>query len=188
MAAWGWSRPTLVEVRVVLIGDSHLTETSPSYQTVKLPPRLRRAGLDVTVAATGGANSRDVQRQPVPADPNWVIFSVGVNDAAPWKRIEIEEFEVNCDRILGATVAARWLLLGPGPVKEQSTAGGRTEADVAAYAAALERATMKHSARFVSMTTVVDHADLTDDGVHLNDSGYRKLADRVLAELGCRPS
>jgi lysophospholipase L1-like esterase len=38
------------------------------------------------------------------------------------------------------------------------------------------------------MTDLLDDSDLADDGVHLNDSGYRKLANRILVELEIRPA
>jgi lysophospholipase L1-like esterase len=75
-------------------------------------------------------------------------------------------------------------VLGPGPVVERSVAGERTNKSLAAYSAVLQRAATAHSARFVPMAELLDDTDLADDGVHLNDSGYRKLANRVLDELG----
>jgi lysophospholipase L1-like esterase len=170
-------------MRVVLVGDSHLTETSPRRPTTKLPPRLRRCGLDVLVAAVGGANSRDVLRQQIPDDADWVVLSVGVNGSTPWKSVGPDEFTANCERMLGTSGTQRYLVLGPGLVIERGVAGERTNKGLSAYAAALRRTAVAHSARFVSMADLLNDSDLAEDGVHFNDSGYRKLADRVLVEL-----
>lgn len=109
----------LGRMRVVLVGDSHLTETSPRRAVSKLPPRLRRFGLDVVSVAVGGANSRDALHPPIPEDSDWAIYSVGVNDAARWKSVCLEEFKANCDRILSVSGARQQLVLGPGPVIER---------------------------------------------------------------------
>ena len=175
-------------MRVVLVGDSHLTETSPRRPTTKLPPRLRRCGLDVVVVAAGGADSRVVLHQQIPGDVDWALFSVGTNDAAPWKSVDLDEFAANCDRILVNTGAKNRLVLGPGPVVERGVTGERTNKRLAAYTAVLQRAAVVHSALFVPMTDLLDDSDLADDGVHLNDSGYRKLANRILVELEIRPA
>lgn len=173
-------------MRVVLVGDSHLTETSPSRPTVKLPPRLRRCGLDVVVVAAGGADSRAVLHQQIPGDTDWALFSVGTNDAAPWKGVDLDEFAANCDLILVNAGAKKLLVLGPGPVVERGVTGERTNERLAAYAAVLRRAAGAHSAVFVPMTDLLDDSDLVDDGVHFSDSGYSKLANRVLVELEIR--
>ena len=175
-------------MRVVLVGDSHLTETSPRTPTAKLPPRLRRWGLDVVVVATGGADSRAVLHQQIPGEADWALLSVGTNDAAPWKSVDLDEFAANCDRILLNAEAKKRLVLGPGPVVERGVAGERTNKGLAAYTAVLQRAAIAHSALFVPMTDLLDGSDLADDGVHFNHSGYRKLADRILVELAIRPA
>ena len=72
-------------MRVVLAGDSHFTKFSPRRPVTKLSPRLRPYGVDVVCVAVGGANSRDVLRQQIPVDADWVLYSVGTNDDAPWK-------------------------------------------------------------------------------------------------------
>lgn len=174
-------------MRVVLVGDSHLTDTSPRRQVTKLGPRLRRTGLDLVSVAVGGANSRDLLRQQIPDEADWVVCSVGINDAAPWKCVPLDEFAANCDRFIADTQPTRRLVLGPGPVAERNAPGERTNAVVAAYAAVLERVASSNSARFVSMVDLLDDNDLAEDGVHLNDSGYRKLTRRVLRDVDARP-
>lgn len=175
-------------MRVALAGDSHLTETSPRRAVTKLPPRLRLAGLDVVSVAAGGANSRDVLGQRIPEDADWSIYSMGVNDAAPWKSVALDEFALNCEGILAAAGATRRLVLGPGPVIERHVPGERTDNGVAACAEVLRHAAATHAARFVPMADLLDDVDLAEDGVHLNDSGNRKLANCLLVELGVSPA
>ena len=71
---------------------------------------------------------------------------------------------------------------------ERHVSGERTNNRVAGYADVLRRLSATHAARFVPMADVLDEGDLAEDGVHLNDSGYDKLASRVLVELGVSPS
>ena len=175
-----------VAMRVVLAGDSHFTEFSPHRPVTKLASRLRTHGVDVVSVAVGGANSRDVLLQQVPADSDCVLYSVGTNDAAPWKCVPLNEFVVNCDRLLSAPGPKRRIMFGPGPVIERALPGERTNAGLAAYAAVLERAAVTHSARYLSLVDLLVDGDLAEDGVHLNDSGYEKLAERVLVELQVR--
>lgn len=140
----------------------------------------------MVVVATGGADSRAVLHQQIPGEADWALLSVGTNDAAPWKSVDLDEFAANCDRILVNTGARKRLVLGPGPLVERGVTGERTNKRLAAYATVLQRAAVAHSAPFVPMTDVLDDSDLADDGVHFSDSGYRKLADRILVELEIR--
>jgi lysophospholipase L1-like esterase len=171
-------------MRVVLAGDSHLTETSPHRPVTKLAPRLRSLGLDVVSVAAGGANSRDVLRQEIPAQADWVLYSIGTNDAAPWKRVPSDEFAVNCDQLFSAPGPGHRIALGPGPVVERAVRGERTNTDMTNYALVLEQAAARHAVRYVSLAGLLVDSDLAEDGVHLNDSGYEKLTERVLNELG----
>jgi lysophospholipase L1-like esterase len=141
----------------------------------------------VVVVAVGGADSRAVLNQQIPGDADWVLFSVGTNDAASWKRVDLDEFADNCDRILIAAGAKQRLVLGPGPVVERDVTGERTNTRLAEYSAVLQRVAVVHSASFVPMTDLLGDSDLVDDGVHFNDSGYRKLANRILVDLEIRP-
>lgn len=168
---------------MVLAGDSQLTEASPRRSVTKLAPRLRAAGFDVVTVAEAGANSRDVLQQRLLPAVSWVVCSVGTNDAAPWKQVPLEEFGRNCDQLLAATVQYQWLMLGPGPVIERGAPGERTNETMAAYGAAVQQVAERHGARFVSLADVLASDDLADDGVHIIDSGYAKLAHRVLREI-----
>ena len=79
-------------VRVALIGDSQLTDTSTRPVT-KLGRRLRRRGHHVDTLAVGRLDTRRalaLQFRSEPAD--WTIFWFAV---APWMRIPPNEFATN---------------------------------------------------------------------------------------------
>lgn len=71
----------------------------------------------------------------------------------------------------------RWLVLGPGPVIEYEAHGERTNATIAQYAVALERAALLNGARFVPLTDVVTVADLPPKrpGAHATERRKRCL-------------
>ena len=77
----------------------------------------------------------------------------------------------------------RRIVFGPGPVIKRALPGERTHAQLAEYAAVLERTAVTHSARYLSLADLLVDGDLAEDGVHFNDSGYEKLTERVLVEL-----
>ena len=151
---------------------------------IGMTPEGRRTIAPVTGGTFQGER---LSGKVLPGGADWVVYSVGINDAAPWKCVPLEEFAANCDRIMADTQPARRLVLGPGPVAERGAPGERTNVVVAAYAAVLERIASSHSARFVSMVDLLDVNDLAEDGVHLNDSGYCKLTRRVLRDIDVRP-
>ena len=166
---------------IALTGDSQLTETSSRFVVTKLPPRLRAIGFDVVTVAVGGSTSRDLLDQRVPGTADWIVVSVGTNDAAPWKQVPSDEFEANCGRFLRDVGVVNRVVLGPGPIVEQGVDGERTDAATLRYAAALERAATATGAIFLPLPSVIDPSDLADDGVHLSDSAYEKLVAALLA-------
>jgi len=168
----------------VLIGDSHVTDVAPRRQVTKLGPRLRASGVDVETRARGGATSRDTVREASAAlDCDWIIYSLGTNDAAPWKQVPLEEFIANYERLLRSTSGPAQLVLGNGPVVESGWVGERTNHLMSTYAEAARRVADHAGAKFVALADVLTAADLANDGVHLNDDGYAKLAEIVLGVI-----
>jgi lysophospholipase L1-like esterase len=168
--------------RVALIGDSHLTDTSPRA-VVKLGPRLRRLGYDVLTLARGGLDSRQALLDPPAIGVGWAIYSFGTNDAAPWKQIPPDEFAENYATLLARTTATAQLVLGLPPVVESERAGGRTNALVREYTQIASRTAREYGATFLALSDHLDAADLADDGVHLNDNGYSTVTRLVAAVL-----
>lgn len=171
-------------LQVALVGDSHLTDTSTTAVT-KLGPRLRVLGLRVVTHARGGMSSRDALLLPPPApDCDWIVYCLGTNDAAPWNQVPPEEFAANYDRLLRVPAGPRKLVLGPPPVVERAEAGGVTNEEVGRYSVVAGAAARDHGALFTPLLELLDTDDLAEDGVHLNDNGYGKLAELVVGIMG----
>ena len=103
-------------LRIVVVGDSQFTDASPARPVTKLGPRLRRHGYDVATCALGGLNTRravTMTRELPKAD--WTVFCFGANDAAPWKRVPLDEFDGNYETLLRRTRSPGVLVLGPAP-------------------------------------------------------------------------
>jgi lysophospholipase L1-like esterase len=171
-------------LQVALVGDSHLTDTSTRAVT-KLGPRLRLLGLRVVTHARDGMNSRDALLLPPPApDCDWIVYCLGTNDAAPWNQVPPEEFAANYDRLLRVPPGPRKLVLGPPPVLERAEAGGLTNDEVGRYSVVAGAAARDCGALFTPLLELLDTDDLAEDGVHLNDNGYGKLAELVVGIMG----
>lgn len=172
-------------VRVALIGDSHLTDTS-SRGVTKLGPRLRRHGHPVQTLAIGGMDTRRaVELLGSPTDAEWIVYCFGCNDAAPWKRVPHDEFADNYARLLCRSGDVSQLVLGPPPVIETGQPGSRTNTDLAEYSAIAGDMARTSGAAYVSLTAVIGASDLGPDGVHLNDAGYDIIERIVLTMRPC---
>ena len=168
-------------LRVALVGDSHLTDTS-SRQVTKLGPRLRAAGFNVTTLARGGLDTRQALVQTPPRDADWIVYSLGTNDAAPWKQVRRNEFELNYTRLLASAAGRAQLVLGPPQVVDRP--GGRSNAVIRKYSDIAARVSRAHGAAFVALIDHLSTLDLAEDGVHLNDLGYATVTRLVTEALG----
>ena len=102
-------------VRVALIGDSQLTDTSTRPVT-KLGRRLRRRGHHVDTLAVGRLDTRRalaLQFRSEPAD--WTIFWFAV---APWMRIPPNEFATNERTSSRRANTSDILVVGPASVTD----------------------------------------------------------------------
>jgi lysophospholipase L1-like esterase len=163
-----------------LVGDSHLTDTSPR-QVTKLGPRLRAAGFDVTTLAQGGLDTRQALIQTPPRDVDWVVYSFGTNDAAPWKQVPPDEFERNYARLLASAAGAAQLVLGPPPVVDRP--GGRSNAAVREYSDIAARLSPAHGDILIALINHLSTSNLVEDGVHLNDLGYATVTQLLTETL-----
>ena len=174
-------------VRVVLVGDSQLTDTSPRG-TIKLGPRLRRRGHEVETLAVGGLDTRTALSCPhVAAPADWTIFCFGANDAAPWKHVPPTEFATNYEALVRRATSRRMLVLGPGPVQESAAPGSRTIRESTRYSAIAADVARRCGAEFISLLDALGADDLTSDGVHLNDQGYDTLEHLVVDAIAQPP-
>jgi lysophospholipase L1-like esterase len=175
-------------VRVVLVGDSQLTDTSPRG-TTKLGPRLRRRGHDVETLAVGGLDTRTaLSCAHVAAPADWTIFCFGANDAAPWKQVPPAEFATNYEAPVRRATSRRTLVLGPGPVQESEAPGSRTNRECTRYSGIAADVARRCGAEFISLLDALGSDDLASDGVHLNDQGYDTLECLVVDAIGQPPS
>ena len=163
-------------LRVALVGDSHLTDVSPRPVT-KLGPRLRSMDFEVVTLARGGLDTREAIRHAPPDDVDWIVYSFGTNDAAPWKQVPTHEYERNYATLLTAGAGAAQLVLGPPPVSDRQI--GRLNNVVRQYSDIAGRVAQEHGAHFVALIEHLTELDLADDGVHLNDCAYTTIATMV---------
>jgi lysophospholipase L1-like esterase len=177
--------------QVVLLGDSHLARLSRDAID-----RLERAiggGATVHDHAFGGANSLDVlRRAPFEARAAEAVFvlSVGANDLAPWKQVDLGRFSAAVTETLRILGAARVVLLAPLPVDEHRQrrvrgAEARTNALVTAYADAVRRIASASGARVLDLGPRLAATDdpFTEDGVHLGESGTELLLAAIAEAL-----
>ncbi len=161
-------------VKVVLIGDSQLTDTSKRDVT-KLGPRLRRRGHEVDNLAIGGLDTRAAISSIHDSSPaDWTEYCFGANDAAPWKRVPPEEFAANYEALLRRATSRRMLVLGPTPVVESNVPSSRTNSEALRYSAIAADVADHSGAEFISLVDALRPGDLAADGVHLNDHGYMR--------------
>ena len=174
--------------RAVLVGDSQLTDSSPTRPVIKLGPRLRDRGYHVATHAVGGLDAPRaatvIHELPI---ADWTVFCLGANDAAPWKRVPPDEFDASYTTLLGRARSPGVLVLGPAPVAETGVPGSRTNTDIRRYSLIAAAVAERCGAQFAPLIDVLGNSDLADDGVHINDHGYA-IIERLVINTIERPS
>ncbi len=167
-------------MRVVLLGDSHLARVRRDLSTI---------GPDVRNAAVGGACARDLRAQVDGTDLNEqdvVVVSIGTNDAAPWRRVDISDFARTWRDGVQSVPAQRLVYVTPPGVDEARLGGpnDRTNAVVDRYRAAALAVCDELGVSVVHAEHVVEPlgADaFVDDGVHLSGRAYQLLLPAIAA-------
>ena len=169
-------------MRIVLLGDSHLA-------------RIRRdlAALEENVlnAAEGGTSSLALLAQAatvkVCAD-DFLVVSVGTNDAAPWKRVALPDFKralSSCFRLVSTGSCA--YIAPPGVVESRLTGSAdRSNALLDEYRHAGIATCAENGVQVVRadlLLAPLGATAFTDDGVHLNGSGYKVLLPAIAAAI-----
>ena len=177
------------------VGASNPAEEGwvPQFQH-RLPPGTRLVNLGVN-----GFTIRQAIEQTLPialdAEPDVVTVWLAVNDFNA--RVNLEQYERDLDRLLGALAEAhpRRILIGNLPdltrVPIYTTAGvSRTalRAEVDRWNAAIARQAARHDAVLVDLhsewTELAAHPEyVSADGFHPSAAGYQRLADLFYTAL-----
>lgn len=162
------------DVRIVLLGDSHLARIRRDL------PRLGKSSVN---AAVGGATVHDLDAQaaaaPVRSD-DVVVVSIGTNDAAPWNEVPSALFRDVLEQFLRSRDAGRWVMvLPPGVIDVRlHRSGRRTNALLEDYRAAATAAATAVGAEIMDPQAVLSplgSSAFAGDGLHLSGKGYRAL-------------
>ena len=165
-------------MQVTLFGDSHLSR----LQLKEI------ASVQVCNQAIGGFSTEDGKRMMEDIsieDDDIVVLCFGSNDAAPWKQIPLDDFENNYEEILNRIPSSNIIIITPPAVDEDRQAPpGRSNALLAQYAK-VSTEICPSNANLVDMYSITKEGQLNDDiyiedGVHLNENGYKLLAGALL--------
>ncbi len=107
----------------------------------------RSMDFEVLTLARGGLDTRETVRLAAPDDFDWIVYSFGTNDAAPWKQVPRHEYERNDATLLTAGAGAGQLVLGPPPVSDRQI--GRVNNVLHQYSDIAGRVAEEHGAHFV---------------------------------------
>jgi lysophospholipase L1-like esterase len=159
-------------VRIVFLGDSHLARVRRDVSIV---------GPDVCNAAEGGATALDLVPQAAGAaveEDDLVVFSVGTNDAAPWRQVPVTAYAQAVRRCMRAVPARRWIYLAPPGVDESRLTGShtRTNAVLDEYRDVAVSVCNDAGARVVRTDCVVGPLGseaFVSDGLHLSGRAYK---------------
>ena len=145
-------------------------------------PRLRGQGWQVTTLAVGGLTTRAALQLGLAYDSHdWTVFCFGSNDAAPWKAVPLPEFSSNLHVLVRCSGKA--VVIGPPQPSPAAEASGRTRVLLRQYASAAAAVADGCGAAYISLIDLLDGDDLAEDGIHLNDAGYSKIAERLVEVL-----
>ncbi len=174
---------------LVLLGDSHLALMGEADVR-----RLAAAcgADDVARAAVSGSTSADVAAQLAETVvPAYAVISVGSNDVATGDtHVPLSAYRTHLGETLQRLSPAYVVVLGPPPVLEARVDGDRTNAGLAAYAAAASDAATEHLATYVRTDVVLGGEGtaleqlLEDDGLHLSAQGYARVVAALADALG----
>jgi lysophospholipase L1-like esterase len=177
--------------KIVLFGDSLFARFGkPFIEALEqiLP------GYDVYNCAAGGWNSNDGVKKAEYLSllkPDVLLVSLGLNDMAPWKQIDLDTLKKNLTQIFSYFTESTIIFLLPPPINESKQTGDRkrTNSLLKQYVDAI-----KGVFSTTGNVSVLDSWSIykplldnnkdyhMDDGVHLNEYGNSILISK-LAEL-----
>lgn len=174
--------------RIILFGDSLLARLNKD-RLAEFEQAVE--GSEIYNCAVSGWNTDDgVKKAPYIAQlrPDTVIISFGMNDAASWKKVELDTFRDNFQQILTYFAGSRIILFPPPPVNEPKETGNekRTNEALRQYAEVVESYCTKDTVQLLDSWNIYEPLlkNMTDyhedDGVHLNVTGYKILIEKLV--------
>ena len=127
----------------------------------------------------------------------YVFVMFGTNDAASWKKVPIEEFESTYKKLLDVLVSIKCkpilVTLPPVNTKKQAPPG-RSNEELEKYSGVVKALAKNYNAKLIDLYKIIikemKREDVhCEDGVHLNEVGYRLLLRemKLVAELSHSP-
>ena len=181
--------------KVVLLGDSMLArlnrDDDKGWVSLfnELFPKVEL--LDLSYSGTNISYGLEQASNNTLESGTSVFVMFGTNDAASWKRVPIEEFESTYKKLLDVLVSEKCkiTLITPPPVKlEKQAPPGRSNEELNKYSEVVRSLAKKYDVKLIDLykkiTKEMSRADVhSDDGVHLNEVGYRVLLKEMKAVL-----
>lgn len=175
---------------IVLFGDSLLGRFGKA-----LIDKLEVVVKDITVynCAAGGLNTQDGIRRAdfiAKLKPDFVIFSFGANDCAPWKKqVPEKDFEKNYDSIIKSFSGSKMIVFPCPPANDpKDTEGTKQFNEILSRYNKIVYSVAKNNGVMLIDSEKVYNALLTsgndyheEDGLHLNDNGYAVFIKEVSA-------
>lgn len=184
-------------MKIVLFGDSLFGQFG-KHRILKLEKAI--PGADVYNCAVGGWDSNDcVKKAPYIAqlEPDFMILSLGTNDASSWKLVPIDKFKENIPKILDSFSASKVIFFLPPPSDESKHDPNKKRKN--------ETTKQYHdAAKEICESKGVDYIDSwqiflpmlnrgevyhVDDGTHLEENAYDIIISEIahkLKELGLK--
>lgn len=178
--------------KLVLFGDSLFAQAG-KHRVIMFEDAL--PGYDVYNCAVGGWNTSDcVNKGPYIAklQPDVLVISLGTNDAAPWKQVDMETYKANIPKIFATFPESKIVWFLPTPVDEvktKSVGKDLTNDVVKKYHDAAKQICTDNGVAFIDSFAVFmpllesGKEYHVEDGVHFTDFAYETIANELAKVL-----
>lgn len=174
-------------MKIVLFGDS-LFANMGKHLVEELEHKI--PGSDVYNCAVGGWDSNDcVKKAPYISKlkPDFLVISLGTNDASSWKLVDLEVFKQNIPKIIDAFVGSKFIYFLPPPGDETKHPADRirtTETTKQYYDAAKKICKEKGALTIDSwdmFEPMLKSGEVyhVEDGTHLADNAYEIISSEI---------
>lgn len=174
---------------LVLYGDSLLARMRRD-EVLALEAVLENRYLITNAATSGFDTGESLARASVvaPMPFNYILVSLGTNDAAPWRNISAQQYAENVKEMVELFEANRVVFFLPPPINESKQQEGpkvRSNVAIKEYSEAAKVVLQDAEAKFIDSFSVYQELIDTgvdyhvEDGVHLNDAAYAILGQQL---------